>query len=48
MYLCGVMWNIDVSAIENSMQSTFKRLHEKKAQIEEKRPLSGIALSKLK
>lgn len=42
------MWKIDLSDI-NDMQSTFDRLYEKeKTMLQKARPLSKIALQKLK
>ncbi len=41
------MWKIDLSNI-NDMQSTFDRLYEKKAMLQNARPLPKIALQKIK
>ena len=47
MYLCGVMWNIDLSYREE-LQSTFERLYHKKQHLQSSRPLPAIALNKIK
>jgi hypothetical protein len=47
LYLCGKMWKIDLSDI-NDMQSTFDRLYEKKAMLQKARPLPKVALQKIK
>lgn len=47
MYLCGVMWNIDLSYREE-LQSTFERLYHKKQHLQSSRPLPTIALNKIK
>lgn len=47
MYLCGVMWNIDLSYREE-LQSTFERLYHKKQHLQTSRPLPAIALNKIR
>ena len=47
MYLCGVMWNIDLSYREE-LQSTFERLYHKKQHLQSSRPLPAIALNKIR
>ena len=47
MYLCGVMWNIDLSYREE-LQSTFERLYHKKQHLQSSRPLPTIALNKIR
>ncbi len=47
MYICGVMWNIDLSYREE-LQSTFERLYHKKQHLQSSRPLPAIALNKIK
>lgn len=47
MYLCGLMWKINLSDI-NDMQSTFDRLYEKKEMLQKARPLPKMALNKIK
>lgn len=47
MYICGVMWKIDLE-YRNEMQSTFDRLFEKKQLLQSSRPLPNIALHKIK
>ncbi len=47
MYICGVMWKIDLSDITD-MQSTFDRLYEKGAALNASRPLPAVALKKIK
>lgn len=47
MYLCGVMWNIDLSYREE-LQSNFERLYHKKQHLQSSRPLPAIALNKIK
>lgn len=47
MYLCGVMWNIDLLYREE-LQSTFERLYHKKQHLQSSRPLPAIALNKIR
>ncbi len=47
MYLCGVMWNIDLT-YRDEFQSTFERLYEKKQHLQSCRPLPSIALNKIR
>ncbi|HWZ23278.1 MAG TPA: Fic family protein [Cytophagaceae bacterium] len=47
MYIWGVMWKIDLSDITD-MQSTFDRLYEKRAVLNNSRPLPATALKKIK
>lgn len=47
MYLCGVMWNIDLSYREE-LQSTFERLYHKEQHLQSSRPLPAIALNKIR
>lgn len=47
MYLCGVMWKLDLSYREE-LQSTFERLYHKKQHLQSSRPLPTIALNKIK
>ena len=47
MYLCGVMWKLDLSYREE-LQSTFERLYHKKQHLQSSRPLPAIALNKIR
>lgn len=47
MYLCGVMWKLDLSYREE-LQSTFERLYHKKKHLQSSRPLPAIALNKIR
>lgn len=47
MYLCFVMWNIDLTYREE-FKTTFERLYEKLAVLQKSRPLPNIALQKIK
>lgn len=47
MYLCGVMWEINLD-YRAEMQTTFDRLFEKKQVLQSSRPLPTIALQKIK
>lgn len=47
MYLCFVMWNIDLTYREE-FNTTFERLYEKLAVLQKSRPLPNIALQKIK
>lgn len=47
MYLCGVMWEINLD-YRAEMQTTFDRLFEKKQILQSSRPLPTIALQKIK
>jgi len=46
-YLCGVMWEIDLTYREE-LQATFERLYEKKQALQSSRPLPNIALNKIR
>ena len=47
MYLCGVMWKIDLK-YRAEFQSTFERLYKKKQDLQASRPLPNIALNKIR
>ncbi len=47
MYLCGVMWKIDLE-YRDEFQSTFERLYQKKHHLQASRPLPNIALNKIR
>ena len=47
MYLCGVMWKIDLEYREE-FQSNFERLYQKKQDLQASRPLPNIALNKIR
>lgn len=47
MYLCGVMWKLDLSYREE-LQTTFERLYHKKQHLQSSRPLPTIALNKIR
>lgn len=47
MYLCGVMWNIDIG-YRTEFQSTFERLYQKKRDLQASRTLPNIALHKIR
>ena len=47
MYLCGVMWKIDLG-YKTEFQSTFERLYQKKQDLQASRPLPNIALNKIR
>lgn len=47
MYLCGVMWKLNLSYREE-LQSTFERLYHKKQHLQSSRPLPAIALNKIR
>ena len=47
MYLCGVMWKIDLG-YRTEFQSTFERLYQKKQDLQASRPLPNIALNKIR
>jgi Fic family protein len=47
MYLCFVMWNIDLT-YRQEFKTTFERLYEKLAVLQKSRPLPSIALQKIK
>ena len=47
MYLCFVMWNIDLTYREE-FKTTFERLYEKLTILQKSRPLPNIALQKIK
>lgn len=47
MYLCGIMWKLDLSYREE-LQSTFERLYHKKQHLQSSRPLPTIALNKIR
>lgn len=47
MYLCGEMWNIDVTYREE-FTATFERLYDKMSILQQSRPLPNIALQKIK
>ena len=47
MYLCRVMWTIDLG-YRTEFQSTFERLYQKKQDLQASRPLPKIALNKIR
>jgi len=47
LYLCGVMWKLDLSYREE-LQTTFERLYHKKQHLQSSRPLPTIALNKIR
>ena len=47
MYLCGVMWKIDLG-YRPEFQSAFERLYKKKQDLQASRPLPNIALNKIR
>lgn len=47
MYLCWVMWKIDLG-FRAEFQSTFERLYKKKQDLQASRPLPTIALNKIR
>ncbi len=47
MYICGVMWKIDLG-YRAEFRSTFERLYQKKQDLQASRPLPNIALNKIR